>query len=94
VAGETALTMVVVGVLVGWLPGSWGPPVAVRMPGLVLVLTGVVTLVAGRWRWRAIRLAIGAGAPMPATRLPLLVSGVVTGTGLLLVVLMLVGGRR
>jgi inner membrane protein YidH len=89
----TALALIVVGVFVGWLPGSPAPSGVFAMLGGALVLAGVVTLVAGRRRGRAISLAVGTGGPLPATRLPFLVSGVVVGASLLLVVLVVMAGR-
>jgi putative membrane protein len=86
---STALVLVVVGVL-AVMSGRTG---GLKVLGVVLTLTGVATLVAGRRRWRAMREAIAAGGPIPATRLPLLVSSVVIMAALALVVL-LTGARR
>jgi uncharacterized membrane protein YidH (DUF202 family) len=94
----TAVALVVVGVAVGWLAGTdrGGPAAALGVTlALALVLTGVVTLIAGRRRWRSLNEAITAGRPFaaPAARLPLLVSSVVAAASLLLAGLALAGLR-
>jgi inner membrane protein YidH len=86
---STALVLVVVAVLAVMS----GRPDGVKVLGVVMALTGVATLVASRRRWRTMREAIATGGPIPATRLPLLVSSVVIMTSLALVVL-LISARR
>jgi hypothetical protein len=89
----TGVDLILVGVLVGWLaglPDRRGPTgILGGALGLALVLTGVTTLSSGRRRSRMLNEANAAGRPptLPATRLPLLVSSIVTGAGLLLAVL-------
>jgi hypothetical protein len=90
----TGLALVAFGLLGAWLLTPFGPPWAAEAIAAGLVAAWAVVGVAGGRRARALGEAIGAAKPLPPSRLPLLVSGVVAAAGPLVVVLVVVGRRR
>ncbi|TWD81496.1 putative membrane protein [Kribbella amoyensis] len=59
-------------------PGHW----AGRIIGVVLVLAGIVTTAGAFRRWRQNILAMRQGAPLPLTRLPLMLGATIAVVGL------------
>jgi putative membrane protein len=54
-----------------------------RIIGIVLVLAGIVTTAGAFQRWRANQRAIRGGAPLPVTRLPLMLGATIAVVGLI-----------
>ncbi len=54
-----------------------------RIIGIVLVLAGIVTTAGAFRRWQANQVAIRGGAPLPVTRLPLMLGATIAVVGLI-----------
>jgi putative membrane protein len=84
---RTALASVTAGLAVTQLLPDFSVAGGRRMIGLPLIGLGVVLALGSLWQWQANERAMAEGRPLPASRLPLLVAGVIGVTAIIALLL-------
>jgi putative membrane protein len=89
---RTALASMTAGLAVTQLLPDFSVAGGRRMIGIPLIGLGVLLALGSLRQWQANEQAMETGHPLPASRLPLLVAGVVAITALIALILALLGG--
>ena len=88
---RTALALVAAAVAVVHLFPGLGFDGSRRLVGALLAAVGTVVAVAAVFRWRTVQAAMRRGSDLPATRMPVLLSGILTVLTVAVLALLLAG---